>query len=41
MQITDGSGRMLVSAVGPQSEWGKIMAMVGEAEDQQTPLQVC
>lgn len=30
---------MLVVAVGPQSEWGKTMALVGEAGDSETPLQ--
>lgn len=38
-QVTDGSGKVLVVAVGPNSEWGKIMAMVGEEEESQTPLQ--
>ncbi|KAL4452347.1 hypothetical protein ABPG75_008009 [Micractinium tetrahymenae] len=37
-QVTEGSGRMLVLAVGEQSEWGRTMALVvGEASD--TPLQ--
>lgn len=37
-QVTEGSGRMLVTAVGEQSEWGRTMALVvGEAAD--TPLQ--
>lgn len=36
--VAEGSGRMLVVAVGPHSEWGKTMALVAvEAED--TPLQ--
>lgn len=30
---------MLVTAVGPNSEWGKTMALVGEAGDDTTPLQ--
>ena len=38
-QVSEGSGRMLVVAVGPQSEWGKTMALVGEAGDSETPLQ--
>ncbi|EFN57544.1 hypothetical protein CHLNCDRAFT_6358, partial [Chlorella variabilis] len=37
-QITEGSGRMLVLAVGEQSEWGRTMALVvGEVGE--TPLQ--
>ena len=37
-QVTEGSGRMLVVAVGEQSEWGRTMALVvGEAGE--TPLQ--
>ncbi|KAL4450031.1 hypothetical protein ABPG77_010700 [Micractinium sp. CCAP 211/92] len=37
-QVTEGSGRMLVLAVGEHSEWGRTMALVvGEASD--TPLQ--
>ena len=38
-QVTEGSGRMLVVAVGENSEWGRTMALVvGEVGD--TPLQV-
>lgn len=38
MQATEGSGEVLVIAVGEDSEWGRTMAMVqGESED--TPLQ--
>jgi Ca2+-transporting ATPase len=37
-QVTEGSGRVLVLAVGPNSEWGRTMALVqGESVD--TPLQ--
>ncbi|CAG9461436.1 unnamed protein product [Pedinophyceae sp. YPF-701] len=37
-QVTEGSGTILVTAVGEKSQWGKTMALVvGEAED--TPLQ--
>ena len=37
-QVTEGSGKALVLAVGEDSEWGRTMAMVmGEAGD--TPLQ--
>lgn len=38
-QVSEGSGRILVSAVGLQSEWGKTMALVGEAGGEDTPLQ--
>lgn len=38
-QVSEGSGRLLVIAVGQQSEWGKTMALVGEAGDEDTPLQ--
>lgn len=38
MQVTEGSGKALVLAVGTDSEWGRTMAMVcGEAGN--TPLQ--
>lgn len=39
VQVTEGSGRMLVVAVGVQSEWGRTMALVA-TEAQPTPLQV-
>ena len=38
-QVTEGSGRMLVVAVGAESEWGRTMALVA-TEAQPTPLQV-
>ncbi|KAI8477413.1 MAG: hypothetical protein J3K34DRAFT_453016 [Monoraphidium minutum] len=38
-QVSEGSGRILVIAVGPQSEWGKTMALVSEAGGEDTPLQ--
>jgi Ca2+-transporting ATPase len=38
-QVSEGSGRVLVAAVGPQSEWGKTMALVGGAGSEDTPLQ--
>lgn len=39
LQITEGSAKMLVTAVGADSEWGKTMALVaGEAAE--TPLQL-
>lgn len=37
--MTEGSGKILVAAVGPHSEWGKIMSMVNEEEAEATPLQ--
>ncbi|GLC40623.1 hypothetical protein PLESTM_001094100 [Pleodorina starrii] len=37
--VNEGSGHVLVLAVGPHSEWGKTMALVSEAGDDQTPLQ--
>ncbi|EFJ50671.1 hypothetical protein VOLCADRAFT_88435 [Volvox carteri f. nagariensis] len=39
-QVTEGSGKLLIVAVGENSEWGKTMALVGEAGDDETPLQV-
>ncbi len=39
LQVNEGSGHMLVVAVGVHSEWGKTMALVSEAGDDQTPLQ--
>ena len=38
-QVTEGSGHVLVIAVGPNSTWGKTMALVSEAGDEETPLQ--
>ncbi|EFJ49476.1 hypothetical protein VOLCADRAFT_104340 [Volvox carteri f. nagariensis] len=37
--VNEGSGHVLIVAVGPHSEWGKTMALVSEAGDDQTPLQ--
>ena len=37
-QVTEGSGRMLVLAVGADSEWGRTMALVA-TEAAPTPLQ--
>lgn len=37
-QVTEGSGRMLVVAVGTESEWGRTMALVA-SEAAPTPLQ--
>ena len=39
LQISEGSGRILVVATGTQSEWGKTMALVGSAGSEDTPLQ--
>ncbi|KAG2500891.1 hypothetical protein HYH03_001650 [Edaphochlamys debaryana] len=39
-QVTEGSGKLLIVAVGESSEWGKTMALVGEAGDDETPLQI-
>jgi hypothetical protein len=39
--VTEGSGSILVTAVGTKSEWGKTLELVGEAGDEDTPLQVC
>lgn len=38
-QVSEGSGRMIVVAVGERSEWGKTMALVGSAGSEDTPLQ--
>ncbi len=38
-QVTEGSGHVLVVAVGMNSDWGKTMALVSEAGDDDTPLQ--
>ncbi|PNH10921.1 putative calcium-transporting ATPase 4, plasma membrane-type, partial [Tetrabaena socialis] len=37
--VNEGSGHMLVVAVGINSEWGKTLALVAEAGDDKTPLQ--
>lgn len=38
LQITEGSGRILVVAVGENSEWGKTLSLVS-GEGDETPLQ--
>jgi len=38
-QVSEGSGTMLVVAVGEQSEWGKLMAAITDTEETETPLQ--
>ena len=40
MQVSEGSGTLLVVAVGVHSEWGRTLATVSESGDDQTPLQV-
>ncbi len=37
--VTDGRGRMLVTATGPRTEVGRIGQLVAEAADQKTPLE--
>ena len=39
VQVTDGDGRVLITAVGPRSEWGLIMDKVTVEEQEETPLQ--
>jgi Ca2+-transporting ATPase len=38
-QVKEGSGKALVIAVGPNSEWGKTMQLMEDAGDDNTPLQ--
>ncbi|KAE8688901.1 Calcium-transporting ATPase 3, plasma membrane-type [Hibiscus syriacus] len=38
--IRDGSAKMLVSAVGMRTEWGKLMETLNEGGEDETPLQV-
>ncbi len=38
LQVTEGCGRVLVLAVGVNSEWGRTMAMC-QSEPGETPLQ--
>ena len=38
-QVSEGSGRALVIAVGLNSEWGKTMTLMEDAGDDPTPLQ--
>lgn len=37
-QVADGSGRMLVTAVGVNSEWGRTLSKLTE-KNEDTPLQ--
>jgi Ca2+-transporting ATPase len=39
-KVLDGNGKMLVTGVGMNTEWGNLMATLGEAVDDETPLQV-
>jgi hypothetical protein len=38
-QVSEGSGKILVVAVGDNSEWGKTISLVTSSGDEQTPLQ--
>eukprot|EP00898_Chlorokybus_atmophyticus_P005164 jgi/Chlat1/5649/Chrsp37S05473 len=38
-KVVEGYGDMLVTAVGLNTEWGRVMAAVTEDNDEQTPLQ--
>jgi hypothetical protein len=40
LQVSEGSGKILVTAVGDNSEWGKTISLVTSSGDEQTPLQV-
>ncbi|GAU38010.1 hypothetical protein TSUD_205500 [Trifolium subterraneum] len=39
-KVADGSGTMLVTAVGTNTEWGLLMASISEDTGEETPLQV-
>ncbi|KAH8512502.1 hypothetical protein H0E87_005959 [Populus deltoides] len=39
-KIQDGSGKMLVTAVGMRTEWGTLMVHLSEVDHDETPLQV-
>ncbi|XP_076922397.1 calcium-transporting ATPase 2, plasma membrane-type-like isoform X2 [Bidens hawaiensis] len=39
-KVQDGSCKMLVTTVGMQTQWGKLMATLSEGGDDETPLQV-
>ncbi|KAF6264067.1 hypothetical protein COO60DRAFT_1457828 [Scenedesmus sp. NREL 46B-D3] len=38
-RVSEGSGKLLVTAVGDSSEWGKTISLVTSSGDAQTPLQ--
>ncbi|GAB4846897.1 Calcium-transporting ATPase 2, plasma membrane-type [Ancistrocladus abbreviatus] len=39
-KVQDGSCKMIVTAVGMRTQWGKLMATLSEGGDDETPLQV-
>nr|GMD67536.1 putative calcium-transporting ATPase 11, plasma membrane-type isoform X1 [Ipomoea batatas] len=39
-KVQDGSGKMLVTAVGMRTEWGRLMVTLCETGEDETPLQV-
>ncbi|KAF8035514.1 hypothetical protein BT93_C1516 [Corymbia citriodora subsp. variegata] len=39
-KVADGSGTMLVTSVGTNTEWGMLMASISEDTGEETPLQV-
>ncbi|KAJ6700048.1 CATION TRANSPORTING ATPASE [Salix purpurea] len=39
-KVQDGSGKMIVTAVGMRTEWGKLMETLCEGGEDETPLQV-
>lgn len=39
-KVQDGSGKMLVTAVGMKTEWGRLMVTLNEGGEDETPLQV-
>jgi Ca2+-transporting ATPase len=39
VKVSEGSGKAVIVAVGLNSEWGKTMALMEDAGDEQTPLQ--
>lgn len=39
-EVQDGSCKMLIMMVGMRTHWGKLMAMLSEGGDNETPLQV-
>ncbi len=39
-KVVAGYGSMLVLAVGTDTEWGRTMSVLGEEDEERTPLQV-
>ena len=39
-KVQDGVGRLLVTGVGMNTQWGHLMASLSESGDDETPLQV-